>query len=500
MQKISTDLADAIRHADATSSFNVVFDTPYENDARIDSRLLKKALEEPCFNLDRREMIAKFKERALRRLGKFKVQLVRLGIQDDVKILAGFWLNDSVYARATRSAIEKISSSLEVLFISESEKADVPECAKGEFRADSEDAATSKTNGDFASWNVKMGQAPRLWARGILGEGALVALVDSGVRCDHPDLKNRMWRSSDGQIANGMSFIQGENDPCARDSHGTLSAGLIVGDGTGWNGKKIATGVAPGATLMALRIDREEVHAWSAFEFAIEHGADVICLTWSWKANTFPDYERWRVASERIAMLRVLLACSIGKLGDRACAGGRLNIPYNIPAPANCPPPWLHPLQTLRGGKSAAVACGAVTSSKDIMAQSSEGPAEWASGRFSDYPYNRGQQQGLIKPDICAPGPETISCSAHFDDGRNRLYSKHGSTSASTPHVAGCMALLVGACKAVEAPVMPGRIQEALEMTADRIGGQTDQKQNTYGSGIVDVAAAYEYGLCRNWW
>ena len=49
-------------------------------------------------------------------------------------------------------------------------------------------------------------------------------------------------------------------------------------------------------------------------------------------------------------------------------------------------------------------------------------------------------------------------------------------------------------------PVIPSRVQEALESTAARMPGQTHDKENHFGVGRVDVYAAYGYGRDKGWW
>lgn len=74
------------------------------------------------------------------------------------------------------------------------------------------------------------------------GRGVRVAVVDTGVDFDHPDLR--------GRIALHRSFVPGGESDFARDVHGTAVAGLLAA-GAG-NGVGIV-GVAPEAELIALK-------------------------------------------------------------------------------------------------------------------------------------------------------------------------------------------------------------------------------------------------------
>jgi hypothetical protein len=107
----------------------------------------------------------------------------------------------------------------------------------------------------------------------------------------------------------------------------------------------------------------------------------------------------------------------------------------------------------------------------------------------------------LLKPDVCAPGPGTISCNFLFGEVRSaKAYRDFGGTSAATPHVAGCLALLAHACQRAGRPVSIVQVQEALETTAHRIEGQAEAKENHFGAGRVDVYAAFKLGQERGWW
>ncbi len=134
---------------------------------------------------------------------------------------------------------------------------------------------------------------------------------------------------------------------------------------------------------------------------------------------------------------------------------------------------------------------------------SGRGPAAWGTAPYNDYPYTAGHatQIGLLKPDVCAPGPGTISCNYLYPaQPGSKPYRSFGGTSAATPHVGGCLALLAQACVVSGKPIIPARVQEALEQTAKRVQGQTAAKENNFGAGRVDVYAAYLYGKNKGWW
>src|SRR4051812_20541625 len=121
-------------------------------------------------------------------------------------------------------------------------------------------------------WNLDLIQSDAAHAVST-GAGAVVAVVDSGVQADHPDLA--------GHVGQGYDFVQ--RDAVAQDGngHGTHVSG-IIGAASG-NGIGVES-VAPGATIMPVRVlgddgggDTDTVAA--GIDYARTHGADVINLS-----------------------------------------------------------------------------------------------------------------------------------------------------------------------------------------------------------------------------
>jgi subtilisin family serine protease len=105
------------------------------------------------------------------------------------------------------------------------------------------------------------------------GAGAVVAVVDSGVQPDHPDLA--------GRIGPGYDVVGHDATPQDGDGHGTHVTG-IIGAASG-NGIGIES-VAPGATLMPVRVLGDDgsgsvENVARGIDWAREHGADVINLS-----------------------------------------------------------------------------------------------------------------------------------------------------------------------------------------------------------------------------
>jgi subtilisin family serine protease len=357
------------------------------------------------------------------------------------------------------------------------------------------------------AWQLERDRAPEAWAMGYDGTGVVIAVVDGGMDYLHPDLADHIWVNEDEIPDNGLDddgngyvddvlgwdFVDEDPDPMGSGygDHGTLVAGLAAGDGT----SGLITGVAPGAVLMPLR---GAGGTWGdvleALQYAVDNGARIISMSLSqkWRFDPKPDYALWRTVMDNERDLGILHANSIGNEGDNRDTDP---IPFNISAPGNCPPPWVPPDQWLVGGTSGVLAVGAIDSLWQVANSSSRGPSAWEDigaqwpeypwempPEYQDYPWSTGLG-GLIKPDLVAPGPGTISTS--YGGG----YETFSGTSAATPQVAGAMAILLQAV-----PTLGPEEAAVILMTSARDLGEPG-KDNAFGAGALDVAAALELAL-----
>ncbi|MCH8914885.1 MAG: S8 family serine peptidase [Thaumarchaeota archaeon] len=109
---------------------------------------------------------------------------------------------------------------------------------------------------------------------GIDGTGIKVAVIDTGVDFNHPDLFG--W-GPDGKVIGGYNFIHEDEPPLDTNGHGTQVAGVIAADGE-------IVGIAPKAKILAYKVSEDGEGVSSeliirAIEKAIEDGADIINIS-----------------------------------------------------------------------------------------------------------------------------------------------------------------------------------------------------------------------------
>ena len=122
--------------------------------------------------------------------------------------------------------------------------------------------------------SARMVNASYLWSQGINGSGVIVAVLDSGINQNHPDLI--------GKVVGEVNFVKNEETTNDLLGHGTMVAGVIAGSGEASGGKYV--GVAPGASLLNVRVidsegDGRDSDIIAGIEWALNNGADIISLS-----------------------------------------------------------------------------------------------------------------------------------------------------------------------------------------------------------------------------
>jgi len=366
------------------------------------------------------------------------------------------------------------------------------------------------------------------WIYGNKGKGAFVANSDDGFWWKHPDLVKGVYQNL-GEDANnnGMTIIWGSGTTSVFDpgdingidddgngkiddligwdfttnnynitssSHGSATLGHIVGDGT----MGTQTGVAPESKCIVMRNTGGQSMQWAAFQYAFLMGADVVTssLSYKWYMSPKPDYSAMRLITDMSLAGGMIHTNSTSNDGNNQTSAP---IPLNISSAGNNPSPWRHPEQTLIGNLSGVIGVGNVNVNTDIIESSSPyGPSTWGNwslwgtytypidSNHKDYPYSRvapvePDSMGLLKPDVSAPGQNSISTYVSSGTGYGSTF---GGTSSATPHTAGAVALMIS----INPELLPQDIDKILQLTAVEKGAPG--KDPRYGSGRIDAFAA----------
>ncbi|MBA7539425.1 hypothetical protein ES705_31704 [subsurface metagenome] len=318
-------------------------------------------------------------------------------------------------------------------------------------------------------WGVAKINADDVWTLGYTGAGVIVGHMDSGVNYNHDDLDDHMWDGSPTYPHHGWDFSSGDDDPMDIDGHGTLTAGIVAGDGTcGSN-----TGVAPDAQIMALRIyPGGTSEMGQAISFALSNDADLLSCSIGWPDpnNAIKDWCRGQSITVYAAGI---VWCNAAGNGDGF--GGHYAVPQDINSPADCPGPYYGP----NGGNSASIAVGATDIGDDVCSWSSYGPTHWSTGTYSDYPH----PPGLTKPDVAAPG--TGLKSLRYDDDTGYDNTNVDGTSFSQPHLAGTIALMLEK----EPSLLPRQIDSIIQEYGV-IDIEIPGRDNLSGAGRIDALMA----------
>ncbi len=293
---------------------------------------------------------------------------------------------------------------------------------------------------DQQQWALDAVNASDAWLT-TRGAGVTVAVLDTGVDADHPDLV--------GSVLDGRDFVgigAGPGDP-EWAAHGTAMAGIIAGHGHGADDESGVLGVAPEAEILPVRVlledddpARDEARdargdaLADGIRWAADQGADVINLSLgddSESAHADPEED----AAVRYALSRgAVVVASAGN-------GGEEGDPVSYPA-----------------GYPGVIAVAAVDRSGS--------PADFSTRRWY--------------ATVSAPGKDVIVA-----DPDGQYYSGWG-TSAAAAFVSGSAALLLAA----HPNLTPGEVKRLLAETAQNPpeGGRDD----AVGGGVVDPAAAIE--------
>lgn len=300
--------------------------------------------------------------------------------------------------------------------------------------------------------NIGTINANDLWLLGDFGQGAVVAVMDTGADVNHPDLAGT-WRGGTNSWFDPFGqYIE----PHDSDGHGTAVLGIMVGGGNGGT----TIGAAPGAKWIAARMFDDAGNTFDSvihqvFQWfldpdgnpATDDAPDVVNGSWGFEnlpgicENTFqPDIDALTAAG-------VAVVFAAGNTGP----GAATSI-----SPAN---------------NAGAIAVGSVDDLNVIDPTSARGPSAC---------------DGRIYPDVVAPGNGIKTTDLSF--GGFPFYVSGTGTSYSAPHASGVLALLRSAFPFPN--VTLAQLKPALTGSAVDLGAVVGP-DNVYGNGLVDAATAY---------
>lgn len=336
---------------------------------------------------------------------------------------------------------------------------------------------------DF-QWGHDAIDAVEAWQAGHRGAGVRVAVLDSGIDADHPDLAPNL------NTALSASFVPGEHwdvRPGVFFNHGTHVAGTIAAADNGVG----AIGVAPDAEIIAVKVLSEHTGGGSfggivqGIVYATNVGADIINMSLgadiphncTFEDGHFPakDCAELLVATSRATMYArqrgVTVLAAAGNDGrdldhDASLVALPAQLPGVISIAATAPIGWaLDP---------------ANTNMDNLASYSNYGQSGIdfsAPGGDSSYPGN----------ELCQVSFLTRPCWV-FDLTMSTISGGWGwaaGTSMATPHAAGVAALIIGRNGGA---MDPAHVERALRASADDLGKPGND--DAHGAGRVNALRA----------
>ena len=389
------------------------------------------------------------------------IESLRISYPEVFENLRNYWVINNIYAEAPINLIYELGKRDDIAFIDLnadiSSPLEIMESEPLNFEA------TEAMEPGLVAIN-----APALWALGYTGKGLLVYDYDTGVCAEHPAIKKRFLANRFPMNQSWYGYFRDFPNEINSD-HGTHTLGTILGEGLP-SGDTI--GVAPAAYWIACDLVTTTVEALpplenivAAYEWALDSDENpettfdipaVINNSWRWR----DEADTVHCNDYIVDLMNALEAAGIASVFSGGNSGPN-NTSVNAPQRINT---------TIVNTFSV----GSIIANSDefaISTFSTRGPLQCPATDSSL----------IIHPEVVAPGQSVRSST-----GMNSYESKSG-TSMAAPHVSGAVLLLKEAF-----PNLSGAdLLTALYFTAADMG--TPGEDNTYGMGLIDCLAAFEY-------
>lgn len=291
-------------------------------------------------------------------------------------------------------------------------------------------------------WSLRRIEAPQAWNVTRGDRDLVIAVVDTGVDAEHPELA--------GRVLKGYNVVAPRRAAADDNGHGTAVAGLIAAKG---NNNRGFAGVIPECKILPVKVNQPQTgavhaeHIAQGIRWAVREGASLI--------NASVGVVQWEAG---------LTDASLEELADAI----RYALAHNVvvvcaAGPAVSAPPFPGTWSVLWDFRGLIAAGG--TDRHDRRAACSP------RGNFIS---------------VTAPSDGVLTT---FPRHQGRLYGTFGGTSAAAPHVTGLAALVRSVCPHLR----PHEVKNILQRAADQLAGGIYHPD--YGYGRINAHKAVTLAL-----
>ena len=334
-------------------------------------------------------------------------------------------------------------------------------------------------------------KADRLWEKGIDGQGITVAVLDSGIDKNHPDLI--------GKVVAEKNFLADEITADDLLGHGTMVAGIIAGSGAASNGRY--KGIAPGAKLISVKVidgkgDGKVSDIIAGIEWAVYNGADVLSLSLG-GINLGETNPPITMAADNAADAGVVVCVAAGnrnssETGGQVAGTSSRQVGQRTPVELSQADGAKKDVYYLLVPIVLALPPGLIDSPGDGVKVITVGATD-AKGHIAGFSGSGPTRDDRIKPDVVAPGVDIISIvpvGVKRPKAVDIYYSSESGTSLSAPVAAGLSALLLQA----KSNLTAAGVKAAMTRGATKLNSTLGESYEEYyqGAGMLDALSSYE--------